>query len=100
MNRNHLRPLLLAVALFLATMGVLIGGLIDDANGVIVEQADRHVKRVHLTYAEPVGTQRYPHRVYFETNDGAAYRYLNARVCVQANAVPDRICYDAFWYAR
>jgi hypothetical protein len=65
-----------------------------------VEQADRTVERLEVRYAEPVPTKRHPYRAYFELNDGSSFRYLNSRVCMAGDKVPDRICKTVFWYAR
>lgn len=81
---------------FLVTCFLMAGA----ASAHVVEEADRTVDRVVLTYAEPVPTKRHPHRVYYELNDGSAYRHMNARLCLRSNEVPNRICGDVFWYAR
>lgn len=78
----------------------LVLSLADAAAAVQVEQADRTVQRLEVRYAEPVPTKRHPYRAYFELNDGSAWRYLNSRVCMDADKVPDRICKTVFWYAR
>ena len=53
-----------------------------------------------MTYVEYTGSARYPSRHYFETNDGAAYRYKGHAACVNAHEVPLRICRRVFTYAR
>ena len=65
-----------------------------------VEEGDRHVRRLNVTYAEPMPTPRFGARHYFETNDGAAYRYVTGGSCERANLVPNRICHTVVWYAR
>ena len=70
------------------------------ADGAVIETADRTVDRVEVTYAEPVPTDRFPNRHYFETNDGAAYRYGTYGICTRAGDVPNRVCRTVFWYAR
>lgn len=81
-----------------ATAAVLF--LSAPAHAVQVESPVRTVDRLEVVYAEPVPTPRHPYRQYFELNDGSAWRYLNSRVCQQADDVPDRICKTVFWYAR
>lgn len=84
----------------LSTLALLVpfGGTPADA--ARIEAPDREVKRVQVTYAEWVGSDRYPNRHYFETNDGAAYRYKGYRACADAHEVAPRICRTVFWYAR
>lgn len=67
-----------------------------------VEERDRRIPKryVELTYAEPMPTPRFPRRSYFETNDGATYRYVTNGSCERANLVTNRICHSVFWYAR
>jgi hypothetical protein len=43
---------------------------------------------------------RFPRRTFFETNDGAAYRYGTNGQCERADAVPNRVCHTVFFYAR
>lgn len=78
----------------------LVLSLADAAAAVQVEEADRTVERLEVRYVEPVPTKRFPHRAYFELNDGSSWRYLNSRICIQADKVPNRICKTVFWYAR
>jgi len=85
------------MVVFLVTLFMMAAG---GASAVVVEAPDRVVEQVELTYAEPVPTRRLPYRVYFETNDGAAYRYVNYRVCARANEVTNTICQFAFWPGR
>jgi len=87
-------------AIFFALLMTTLVLMAARASAVVVEQPDRTVKYLELRYAEPVPTKRLPHRVYFELNDGSAYRYPNSRVCLQANDVPNWICADVYWYAR
>jgi hypothetical protein len=70
------------------------------AHAVQVEAPETTVSRVEVVYAEPVPTERHPRRHYFETNDGAAYRYITYGTCSRADLVPDRVCRTVFWYAR
>ncbi len=70
------------------------------ANAGQIEAPDRSMSRVDVTYAEPVPTNRFPSRTYFETNDGAAYRYVTYGSCARSDTVPNRVCQTVFWYAR
>lgn len=70
------------------------------ADAVQIEPADTTVERVEVTYAEPVPTKRFGNRYYFETNDGAAYRYVTYGTCARADLVPNHVCRTVFWYAR
>lgn len=70
------------------------------AGAATVEAPDREVKRIEVRYTEPVPTSRFPNRRYFETNDGAAYRYGTYGQCDRADAVANRVCRTVFWYAR
>lgn len=98
MNPN--RSERLAVAAFVVLLLLVLVGMATRAHGVVVEQPDRTVKYLELRYAEPVPTKRHPNKVYFELNNGSAYRYVNSRVCRQANDVPNWICADVYWYAK
>jgi hypothetical protein len=79
---------------------VLPIGTLPDAEAAQIESPTRTVERITVTYAEHTGTARYPNRHYFETNDGAAYRYKGYRACANAHEVAPRICRTVFWYAR
>lgn len=92
---------LVVVAIFVATFAATMLMLASaGATASTVEAPDRSVEQVRVTYVEVTATPRHPYRRYFETNDGAAYRYLNYRLCAAADAVSDRACRTAFWYAR
>jgi len=97
---NNVQTRRVIFAIFFALLMTTLLLMAVKASAVVVEQPDRTVKHLELRYAEPVPTKRHPHRVYFELNDGSAYRYLNSRVCLQANDVPNWICADVYWYAR
>lgn len=89
----------------LATLALLTATLIgaSPSTAHVVEAPVRALsagETLELRYVEPVPTARHPHRVYFELNDGSAYRHMNARVCLKSNEVPNDICADVFWYAR
>lgn len=86
------RVLAASAALLFLSAGPAVAGQI--------EEADRTVERLEVRYAEPVPTKRHPYRAYFELNDGSSFRYLNSRVCMAGDKVPDRICKTVFWYAR
>lgn len=79
---------------------VLPIGTLPDADAARIEAPDREVERIEVTYAEWVGTDKHPNRHYFETNDGATYRYKGHAACADAHEVPVRICRTVFWYAR
>jgi hypothetical protein len=83
----------------LSTLALLVpfGGKAEAGQ---VEYADRPVAHVEVTYVEHVPTRRYQYRRYFETNDGATFRYRNFRHCHKDGVVSVRICRDVFWYAR
>lgn len=88
----------LIVALSTLALLVPFGG--SPADAARIEAPDREVKRIEVTYAEWVGTDKHPNRHYFETNDGATYRYKGYRACADAHEVAPRVCRTVFWYAR
>ena len=87
---------LAVVALF----GALTGIVIEEASADQIEPTTSDVVKVNVVYAEPMPTHDTPNRQYFETNDGASYRYVGYRACVRDGAVPTRVCRTVFWYAR
>lgn len=89
--------LVIFVVIFLVTLFLMAGA---QGHAAQIESPDREVKRVQVTYSEWVGSHRYPNRHYFETNDGATYRYKGYRACANAHEVAPRICRTVFSYAR
>lgn len=81
----------------LSTLALLVP--FGKADAAQVESPDREVERITVTYVEHTGSHKYPYRRYFETNDGAAYRYKNFRACLDAHEVAPRICRTVFVYA-
>lgn len=99
MTTNDRRALIAFIVVALATAAILALSM-TDARADQIEPATSDVVKVQVTYAEPMPHKASQNRHYFETNDGAAYRYVNYKRCALDNAVPNRVCRTVFWYAR
>jgi len=99
MQKNHLHPLIAFLILFIVTLGML--AVSERADAGLIEGPDREVIHgLQVTYAEPIPSDRFHSRHYFELNDGSAWRYPNYRACARWDRLPNRICKTVFWYAR
>ena len=73
-----------------ALLLALVAGWFDPGAAGQVEQADKDVAQVHVTYVEAVARGR----VYVELNDGSTYRFRNAARC-RVHLSP-RLCREVY----